>query len=408
MSVLDPRLTTLSAVLDLVRTGRAATRPELETLTGLGRKLVAQRVGELIEAGLLREDSFGPSTGGRAPRRLRFAADAGCLLVAHYGATGVGVGIADLSGAVVDLVHRDHHIADGPEPALALAVDLWEMLLERRAQKPPVWGVGIGVPGPVEFSTARPVSPPIMPGWHEFDIRDRVHQRFEVPVWVDNDVNAMALGELRAGEARGVQDFLYLKIGSGIGAGLVSRGSLHRGAQGVAGDVGHTATREQRGVICRCGKTDCLEAVAGGAALIASAGRSGILARRLAERGRLAVDDLRYAAEHGDPEIIALLTRSGRLVGEMLASVVNLFNPSLVIVGGHVAEVGDALLAGVRQTVYERSLPLATRDLRIVRSMHSDVVGVTGSAFTAIDELFAPAALSQWMDRGSPAGLRSL
>ncbi|HKT00727.1 MAG TPA: ROK family protein [Rugosimonospora sp.] len=413
-AVLDPRISALSAVLDLVRSGRAGTRSEVERLTGLGRKIVAQRVTELVDAGLLDESSLGPSTGGRAPRRLHFVADAGYVLVAHYGATGMTAAVTDLAGRPVARERRTHRISDGPEPALALAFDLWDGLLAAAGTGRPVWGVGIAVPGPVEFSTARPVSPPIMPGWHEYPIRQRVQERHPVPVWVDNDVNAMALGELRVGEAHGENDFIYVKIGTGIGAGVVSRGRMHHGAQGVAGDVGHIAIREHMGVICRCGKTDCLEAVAGGGALITQATQaaerteSALLAQRLKDRGQLTVSDLAYAAAHGDPMTVALLSRSGRLVGEMLASIVNFFNPSLIIIGGQVAEAGDILLAGVRQTVYERSLPLATRDLRILRSMDSELVSVTGSAFTTIDELFSPGVLQRWIDTGSPVGRTQL
>ncbi|MBI4940329.1 MAG: ROK family protein [Actinobacteria bacterium] len=409
-SLLDPRVASLSAVLDLVRTGRAVTRSQLEVLTGLGRKLVSLRISELAEVGLVDESGRGPSTGGRAPRRLRFVAEAGHVLVAHFGATAAGLAVADLSGRIVAQTRVAHSIGEGPAAALEVAFDAWDGLLDARQVRAPVWGIGIAVPGPVEFSTARLVSPPIMPGWHEFPIRQQVQERYDAPVWVDNDVNAMALGELRVGEAAGVQDFLYVKVGTGIGAGVVSRGGLHRGGQGVAGDVGHIAIREHVGIVCRCGKTDCLEAVAGGGALLAAAGRaardgaSPVLAERLASTGELTVEDLRFAAEHGDTVGLALLTRSGRLVGEMLAAIVNFFNPSLIVVGGQVAEAADVLLAGVRQSVYERSLPLATRDLRIVRSLHSQVAGVTGSAFTVIDELFSPGVLDRWLGDGSPAG----
>jgi predicted NBD/HSP70 family sugar kinase len=408
--LLDARVASLSAVLDLVRSGRATTRSQLEILTSLGRKIVSQRLTELSEAGLVDENGLGPSTGGRAPRRLRFAAEAGHVLIAHFGATAVGLAIADLSGRLVAQSRVMHTISEGPEAALRLAFESWDQLLGARQQQAPIWGIGIGVPGPVEFSTAKLISPPIMPGWHEFPIRQRVQERYGAPVWVDNDVNAMALGELRVGEAVGVQDFLYVKVGTGIGAGVVSRGALHRGGQGVAGDVGHIAIREHAGVVCRCGKTDCLEAVAGGGALVAAAeraarsGQSPVLAERLGAAATLTVEDLRFAAEHGDSVTLGLLTRSGLLVGEMLASVVNFFNPSLIVVGGQVVEAADVFLAGVRQSIYERSLPLATRDLRIVQSLHSQVVSVTGSAFTVIDELFSPGVLERWLGDGSPAG----
>jgi len=409
-SLLDSRVAGLSAVLDLIRPGRATTRSQLEAVTGLSRKLVSQRITELADVGLVEASSLGPSTGGRAPRRLRFVAEAGHLLIAHFGATAVGLAIADLSGRLVARSQIAHAISEGPEPALRLAFESWDQMLAARHREAPIWGIGIGVPGPVEFSTAKLVSPPIMPGWHDFAIRQAVQERYDAPVWVDNDVNAMALGELRVGEAAGVQDFLYVKIGTGIGAGVVSRGVLHRGGQGVAGDVGHIAIREHAGVLCHCGKSDCLEAVAGGAALVAAAeraaheGDSPVLAERLQASGGLTVQDLRFAAERGDAVSLGLLTQSGRLVGEMLAAVVNFFNPSLIVVGGQVAEASDVLLAAVRQSIYERSLPLATRDLRVVRSLHSQVVGVTGSAFTVIDELFSPGVLGRWIGAGSPAG----
>lgn len=412
-SVLDPRVTSLSAVLDLVRNGTASTRSEVEGLTGLGRKVVAQRVSELIDLGLLSEGALGPSTGGRAPRRLRFESRAGLVLVAAFGATGVSAGLADLSGQVLMQTYRTHSIAGGPEPALQLVLELWRELLDSLSDDVPdadgrVWGVGIGVPGPVEFSTARPVSPPIMPGWDDYPIRQHVQRTWKVPVWVDNDVNAMALGELRTGLARGRSDMVFVKVGTGIGAGVVSRGGLHRGAQGVAGDVGHIPVREQLGVRCRCGRTDCLEAVAGGAALVAHAraaaedGTSPVLAGLLQRDGTLTVRHLTEAAEHGDPTTTELLRTAGRRVGEMLASLISTLNPALIILGGHVAESGDLLLAAARQAIYERSLPLATRDLVVAGSRDSDVVGITGVAFTVIDEVFAPSALERWVGAGRP------
>ncbi|NTW38340.1 MAG: ROK family protein [Cellulomonadaceae bacterium] len=411
--VLDPQVASLAAVLDLVRRGAASTRPELERLTGLGRKLVALRVTELMDAGLLDEGPLGPSTGGRAPRLLRFVADAGLMLAAHFGATGMRVGVMDLAGRVQAQGHADHDIADGPEAALKLMLGMWDSLLAQMparadGQRPPIWGVGVGVPGPVEFSTARPVSPPIMPGWHQFPVRERIQATWPVPVWVDNDVNAMALGELRAGIARGTSDLVYLKLGTGIGAGFISRGGLHRGAQGVAGDVGHIPVREQLGIACRCGRIDCLEAVAGGGALVTLAlaaaqdGTSPVLAGLLRRDGKLRIRHLAEAAQHGDPTTVGMLKTSGRRVGEMLATLVNAFNPALVVLGGPLAEAGDLMLAAVRQAVYDRSLPLATRDLVITRSLDSDLVGITGSAFTVIDEIFAPDALKSWIGRGRP------
>ena len=405
------RLADLTLVLDLVRSGEAVTRPELGRRSGLGRTLITQCVIDLIESGLLEEADFGPSTGGRAPRQLRFRAEAGHVLVVELGATSISVGLTDLSGALV--AHREEpgSVTDGPETTMRRIGELLDGLLtERGASAPPVWGVGIGVPGPVEFRTGRPTAPPIMPGWDGFPVRQRLAERYDVPVWVDNEVNLMALGELRAGLGRGVRDFVFVKIGTGIGAGLISAGRLHRGAQGCAGDVGHIAVLDDKAIVCRCGNTGCLEALAGGAALArdgliaATDGRSRFLAQLVSEGTPVDARAIAWAAEHGDPVSVDLLNRSGRLVGDMLATLVNFFNPSLILIGGGVAASGDQFLAAIRQAVYARSLPLATRELRVARSPLGDRAGLRGAGFMVTDELFSHELLGAWLGNGSPAG----
>lgn len=252
-----------------------------------------------------------------------------------------------------------------------------------------------------------------MPGWDGYSVRDRLARRYDVPTWVDNDVNLMALGELRLGLARGEQDVVFIKIGTGIGAGLISGGRLHRGAQGAAGDVGHVAVVDDAAVICRCGNVGCLEALAGGAALgrlateAARTDRSPFLARRLAESesGILRASDLGGAAIYGDAFAVEVFGQTGRHIGHMLATLVNFYNPSLVVIGGGVASVGDLLLASIRETVYRRSLPLATRDLRIARSALSGLSGLHGAAFVVIDELLSRQRLPLWISDGSPAHL---
>ncbi|WP_051116586.1 ROK family protein [Amycolatopsis nigrescens] len=405
----------LATVLDLVRTGAARTRPEIGRLAGLGRTVVTQRVTQLTDCGLLEEGPLGPSSGGRAPRELRFRARAGVVLTAELGATSVGVGVVDLSGTVLAELEEPTDIALGPEIVLGHVEELFVRLLDRIAAdaggtQAEVWGIGIGLPGPVEFATGRPSAPPIMPGWDGYGVRDRLAVRFSAPVWVDNEVNAMALGELRAGSAKGQRDILYIKIGTGIGAGLISGGQLHRGSQGCAGDIGHAAVADDPQVVCRCGNTGCLEAFAGGAALArdglaaAEEGRSEILAARLSEQGVLTAADISAAAQRGDRTSVELLTRAGRLIGSLLATLVSFYNPALVIIGGGVAGAGDLLLAALRETVYRRSLPLATRELRIARSTLSDQAGLVGAACMAIDELFTPERLAHWVGAGSPAG----
>ena len=247
-----------------------------------------------------------------------------------------------------------------------------------------------------------------MPGWDGYSVRERFAAR-GVPVWVDNDVNVMALGELTAGCGRGVDDFVFVKIGTGIGAGIVVGGRIHRGAKGSAGDVGHIHVQAGREVICRCGMSGCLEALAGGAALARDAeaaaleGRSAILRALLEEKGYLDAADVAAASKHGDPVSVELITEAGRLIGQMLTGIVNFFNPSLIVIGGGVAGAGDLLLATIRQAIYRRSLPLATRDLVVRRSALDDRAGVIGAATMAANELFAREFLPGWLAAGTPA-----
>ena len=400
----------LIRVLMLIRSGEANTRPELARRSGFGRAAISQRISELIDSGLVREGELGPSTGGRPSREVHFRADAGLLLAAELGATSVNVALADLNGQILEHREEPGDIAAGPEPILGRVEELFDQFVAALPDGcAAIWGIGVGVPGPVEFATGRPVSPPIMPGWDRYDIRGRLSARYHAPVWVDNEVNLMALGELRSGLGRTEQDLIYLKVGTGIGAGLVSGGRLHRGAQGCAGDVGHVAAAGPE-VTCRCGNTGCLEALAGGAALArdaiaaAQAGHSPYLRDLLASGKTPTAQDVSQGASHGDAGCRDLLVRAGTLIGQTLAQLVNFFNPSLIVIGGGVAEAGDVFLASIRQSVYQRSLPLATRDLRITRSPLSNFAGLSGAAAVVTDELFKPSRAAQWIPRRTPHG----
>ena len=407
----EETLDSLVVVLDEIRLGRSRARAELVARTGLGRAIVARRVGELIDRSLVTEGDVGPSTGGRPPRRLTFRADAGHVLVADLGATSIDVAVTTLDGRILGHHDEPATIEAGPEACLDRVDALFDSLL-RTTQGIPgrLWGVGIGVPGPVEFQTGRPISPPIMPGWDGYPIRERFAERYRAPVWVDNDVNVLALGEWRSGVAAGHDNAVVIKIGTGIGAGIISDGRLHRGAQGSAGDVGHIQVTDDRSIVCRCGNVGCLEALAGGAAIgrtgeaAARDGRSPRLRMALDQHGVVTAEDVARAASFGDAFAVALLQSAGHRIGAMLASVVNFFNPSLIVIGGGVANSPDVFLAAIREAVYRRSLPLATRELRIERSSLGPLAGVIGASSMVVDQLFARDAIGRWIDDGDPSG----
>jgi glucokinase-like ROK family protein len=415
-AVVPEQVDGLVSVLDLVRSGVARTKPELSRRSGFGRSVITQRVNQLLDSGLLMEGGLGASTGGRPSRELSLRAEAGLVLVAPLGATHLTVGVTDLAGRLLHYYREPADVIPGPEKILSRVEELFDQLLasEHVPAEAPLFGIGIGIHGPVEFATGTPVSPPVMPGWDGYDIRRRFARRYDVPVWVDNDVNLMALGELRAGAARSEKDVILVKVGTGIGAGLISSGSLHRGAQGCAGEIGHVLVDEASGVICRCGRVGCLSALASGSAITrealaaAQAGHSPILSEIAATRGsegtELSFADVLYAAERGDSTAVGLIVRSGRLLGQTLATLVSFFNPSVVLLGGQGAGAGDLLLASVREGIYRRSLSLATRDLRVALSVLRPDPGLYGAAYMVLDELFSREHLGRWLHYGTPAG----
>ena len=239
-------------------------------------------------------------------------------------------------------------IADGPEPVLDTVIAESAALLEKLGiAASQVVGVGIGVPGPVEHSTGRPTNPPIMPGWDRFDVPHYVQRTFDVPVLVDNDVNILALGE-QALSWPGVADLIFVKVSTGIGAGIISGGALQRGAQGSAGDMGHVQVPYSHDSPRPPGDQRDLEAIASGTAIAADLRAQGIEAA--------GSSDVVALVRAGHPAAITATRQAGREVGEVLATVVNMLNPSVIVIGGSVASAGEHLLAGVREVVYRRSI----------------------------------------------------
>ncbi len=363
------------------------TRADLARVTGLARSTVAQRVDLLLAKGLVHDTGGSVSTGGRPPAVLVFNRDAGVVLVADLGATHARVAVCDLVGTLLAERAGDLDIALGPDRVLEWLDERFKELLDEVGRsRDDVRGIGVGVPGPVEFASGRPVNPPIMPGWDDFPIPEWFDGRYRAPVLVDNDVNIMARGEHRV-HWRETEHLLLIKVGTGIGCGIVADGHIHRGARGAAGDIGHIRATSSADVVCRCGNVGCLEAIAGGLAL----------AERLAEQGADATRsrDVVRLVRSGHAGAIRMVRDAGRTLGEVLAGTVNFFNPAVIVIGGDIAEAHAQLLAGVREGIFSRSLPLATRDLRIVPSRLGDRAGVIGAATMVIEHVLSPEAVDR-------------
>ncbi|MEU4228574.1 ROK family protein [Nonomuraea sp. NPDC026600] len=354
---MDQRLPVSGAQGDLLRlvaTGQAESRADLARLSGLAASSVSLRVEELIALGLLGEEGSGTSRGGRRPRRLRLSPSAGVLAVADLGAHHARLGLLDLSGVPLVIEERPCEIARGPEATLDLLSDAFDELLAVHVPDDvPLRGVGTGIPGPVDPATRRVVTPSRMPGWNNFPVAEHLGLRYDLPILVENDANLMAAGEAR--HWPGCDNLMVLKAGTGIGCGVIVNGHLHRG-RGAAGDISHVRVRSDSSVLCACGHPDCLEAYASGAALMSALADSGITVARPADIVGLVNDAI--------PEATSLVRGAGRRIGEVLTVLVNFFNPDVIAVGGSLS-AAEPLITAIRAAVYERCLPLATRDLEI-------------------------------------------
>jgi predicted NBD/HSP70 family sugar kinase len=348
----------------------------------MARSTVALRVDELMKLRLISAVDDAISTGGRPSSQFALNPSARVVGAADLGATHATVAITDLNGVTLVDHHGPLDITAGPDAVLTWLVEIIRKLLADINRDPSeLAAIGIGLPGPVEHSTGRPTNPPIMPGWDRFDVPGWVQQHLAVPVLVDNDVNILAIGE-QAYSWPECKDLIFVKVATGIGSGVISGGLLQRGSQGVAGDLGHVQIPRGAGTPCHCGNRGCLEAMASGPAI----------ARQLRDAG---IDvqtgsDIVELVKRGNVDAIQAVRQAGRDIGEVLTSWVSLINPSVIAIGGGMAQAGEHLLAGVREVVYARAMPLATEHLTIVQSAAAGNAGVIGASMLAIHHVLTP------------------
>ncbi|MBB2994415.1 ROK family transcriptional regulator [Paeniglutamicibacter cryotolerans] len=373
-------------LFQLLRDGHPRTRAQLALETGLARSTITTRVDELMGLGLVLPVAEAASTGGRPPSQFALNPRARVVLAADLGASHATLAITDLTGIVLAEHSQRIDIAAGPVAVLTWLAETTMSLLKRLGLgECDLVAIGIGVPGPVHFESGQPANPPIMPGWNGFDIPGWLGRILPVPVLVDNDVNIMALGE-RATNFPTVEHFMFVKVATGIGAGLVSGGRLQRGAQGIAGDIGHVRVGRGGDIQCQCGNSGCLEALASGPAIASS-----LRAQGLEAAGTTEVIDLVKA---GNTMAIQAVRQAGRDLGEVLSTCVSLMNPSVIAIGGSMARAGEHLIAGVREVVYSRSTPLATEHLRIMPSASAAHAGVLGASALAVHHALSPSGIA--------------
>ncbi|GAA5134508.1 ROK family protein [Pseudonocardia adelaidensis] len=385
---------TLSTVARLVASGAAVSKADLGPAAGLARTTVSAAVDELLARGVLQIDGTRPTVGrGRPADRLALSPYGGHVLLADVGASSAHLAVIDLSQRMLARTEVDVDMNDGPDAVLRTVESQLTHLRTTVPEGVPVRAVVIGLPGPVDGTQGVPVRPPIMPGWHAYPVAARLSQTFDCPAVLENDVNLRALGEARALPADQVP-LLFVKVGTGIGGGLVSReGVLHHGADGAAGDIGHVRVRGAPDDACVCGNVGCIEAVAS----------AGAIARRLGAPGPpIPTAQVRALLARGDAAAIAAVREAAALIGELVATLVHFYNPARVAIGGGLSAASDELLAGVRSVAYQRALPLATRNLVLTNSVLGEYAGLAGAAVLGIERVLSTESIELLLATSEP------
>lgn len=368
-------------LLQILRDGKPRTRSRLAELSGIARSTAALRIEELVEHGFVQEQSEPIYTGGRPSSRVVLLPSSRVVLAADIGATHARLALVDLLGRTLAETSTAVEGGDIPETVMSWLLASSRSLAETVGiSTDAIAAAGIGLAAPIELATGRPIDPPIMPRWSGFDSQKWLRAHYDIPVLVEKDVNMMALGEYHERSPK-ADNLLFAKIATGIGAGIISGGQLHRGQQGTAGDIGHVPVNRGSDAPCHCGNRGCLEAVASGPALASVLRQLGCVAHTSQD----VVDFVRA----GNLDAVQLVRQAGRDLGEILATCVSLFNPTIIVVGGTLAWAGEHLMAGVREVIYARSMPLATQHLEVVQSDLSKDPAIRGASAVAIDRILA-------------------
>jgi glucokinase-like ROK family protein len=385
-----------AVIIGILRRNHQTSRAEITAITNWSKAKTSQEVTSLIAKGYLVEVGDGVSQGGRKPRLIQINSKLGFIAGIDIGATSIEIALADTTGTILQRTTEPADVRMPPEVVMGRCSELiLQMTIKQGIHPKQILGIGIGVPGPVNFTRGVLVAPPLMPDWEDYPIRDFFQNTFSSAlVVVDNDVNIMALGEQRANGSGEIDHFLVIKIGTGIGCGIMASRKIHRGSDGSAGDIGHICV-DKNGPICRCGNRGCLEAMAAGPAIAENAmlaaqdGKSDLLLEMMqANNGVLTPEDVNAACREGDEAALGIIRASGQMIGDVLAGLVNFFNPSHIFIGGGITNFGNHLLIAIKRAVLRRSLPLATQHLAINFSHTGADAGILGAITLAREYLF--------------------
>jgi len=365
-------------LISCFRGSQSLSRSELQSKSGYSRVTVSQGIQELLNKKILLEVDGTHSLGGRKASSLTLNSNGGFIGILYFSATSVSLAVADIHGEIRISETSTSYISDGPSEILSKSIQrLVEML--NKYPKTKRLGIVIGVPGPVSHALGKVVNPPIMRGWDQINFQKEFAMHTDLPIYLENDTNLLALAEHRIFYPE-VKNLILIKIATGIGGGLIINGDLLRGATGSAGDIGHVQLDALRGLQCRCGHTDCVESFASGWALTEKINSMGYKVKDTSD-----ISDL---CRNGDPQILQIVKEASSYIGHAVADAVSLLNPSKVVVVGRLVEATDIVLATIKEVVYQRAGALATKNLEVVQSKLGDEMALVGSALLGLDQFF--------------------
>lgn len=384
----------LGQVLKLIHEKRGISRASIVRTTGLSATSVSSIVSELIASGFVFEAGEGESSGGRRPILLKFDPEYKLTMGVDLGASHITTIIANLFGEVKYKRSVKYDTTNNPHQAIALVKEqIIDLMHAEGLQTTDILGIGIAAPAPLEGEHLDRLSPVILPKWKDILIKDEIIQAFDLPVYIDNDANVGAIAEKWWGSGKGNSNFVYIKLGTGVGSGLIVQDEIYRGTGGTAGEIGHTSINEN-GPQCRCGNFGCMESYVGIQSILAAAHErsaqfpDSVLFQNHKE---ITIEAITNAAVEQDPLALEIVQSAGRYLGISIANLLNLVNPELVVLGGELVDAGDAFMEAVRLTAFGRSISKAGKEATIKTSeLKQDVVGI-GAATLVIYFAFLPA-----------------
>ncbi|MDF2927562.1 MAG: hypothetical protein K0R57_6476 [Paenibacillaceae bacterium] len=378
-----------SIVLELLQKQSPISRASMAKLTGLTKATVSTLVAELMEENLLDEIGMGESSGGRKPVMLVFRQEAGYAIGVDLGVNYIHAVLTDLKG---ELVHEKRQSLKGileADQVLAELKACLRQLIELAPASPyGIVGIGVGVPGITDNKGTVLFAPNL--GWRDVPLKRLLEEEFGMPVTIDNEANAGAVGEKEFGAGRDAANLIYISIGVGIGTGIIMNNELYRGASGYSGEMGHISIQAD-GKPCRCGNLGCWELYASENALLAEA--AGVF-----PDGKGELEDLIALARQGNSTVLELFARTGHYLGVGITNIINIFNPELIIIGNRFAEAENWLGASIRQVIETRALPYHRDRMRLEFAGPGHRSNVTGAASFAISRFFAERKVSMDMN----------